>query len=149
MDIAGMEVRENFSRIRKDLPKQMEKPVIAKYEYADVPVLILAITNTKEWKQSFTPGGKFKEESTEGLLPDRGPYSVEQLRRIVDEEIKDRLQRIEGVANIEVSGGRERKILIEIEQEKLIAYKLLALLPTMRGRHARAFLKGIDMGNVL
>lgn len=124
MDIATMEVREKFARIRKDLPKQMEKPVIAKYEYADVPVLILAVTNLVEWQPLFTPGGEEKPVSGEGILPEKGPYSVEQLRRIVDEEIKDRLQRIEGVANIEVSGGRERKILVEIEQAKLMAYHL-------------------------
>ncbi len=124
MDIAAMEVREKFARIRKDLPKQMEKPVIAKYEYADVPVLILAVTNLEEWQPAFTPGGEEKPVSGEGILPEKGPYSVEQLRRIVDEEIKDRFQRIEGVANIEVSGGRERKILVEIDQAKLMAYHL-------------------------
>ncbi|MBI1976869.1 MAG: efflux RND transporter permease subunit, partial [Candidatus Omnitrophica bacterium] len=124
MDVAAMEVREKFARIQKDLPKQMEKPVIAKYEYADVPVLILAVTNLVEWQPSFTPGGEEKGEQAGGILPDQGPYSVEQLRRIVDEEIKDRLQRIEGVANIEVSGGRERKILIEVDQQKLMAYHL-------------------------
>lgn len=124
MDIAAMEVREKFARIRKDLPKQMEKPVIAKYEYADVPVLILAVMNLVEWQPVFTSGGEEKPVLGEGILPEKGPYSVEQLRRIVDEEIKDRLQRIEGVANIEVSGGRERKILVEIEQSKLMAYHL-------------------------
>ncbi len=124
MDIAAMEVREKFARIRKDLPKQMEKPVIAKYEYADVPVLIVAVTNLQEWQPAFTPGGEVKPISGGGILPEKGPYSVEELRRIVDEEIKDRLQRIDGVANIEVSGGRERKILVEIDQAKLMAHHL-------------------------
>ncbi len=98
MDFAALEVREKFNRIRNDLPREIEKPVIAKYEYMDVPIMILAITSDIR-----TP---------------------EELRKIVDNKIKDRIQRIEGVARAEVSGGREGKILIEIDQTKLQAYAL-------------------------
>ena len=44
MDYALLEVREKFSRIRSKLPKQIEKPVIAKFEQQDRPVMILAVT---------------------------------------------------------------------------------------------------------
>ncbi|MFH1339041.1 MAG: efflux RND transporter permease subunit [Candidatus Omnitrophota bacterium] len=98
MDFAALEVREKFNRIRNDLPREIEKPVIAKYEYMDVPIMILAITSDIR-----TP---------------------EELRKIVDDKIKDRIQRIEGVARAEVSGGREGKILVEIDQTKLQAYSL-------------------------
>ena len=81
MDFAALEVREKFNRIRNKLPSEIEKPVIAKYEYMDVPIMILAVTSTSR--------------------------SPEELRRIVDEKIKDRIQRIEGVARAEVIGGRE------------------------------------------
>ena len=98
MDFAALEVREKFNRIRNKLPPEIEKPVIAKYEYMDVPILILAITSDRR-----TP---------------------EELRLIVDEKIKDRIQRIEGVARAEVAGGREGKILIEIDQVKLQSFGL-------------------------
>jgi len=98
MDFAAMETREKFNRIRNKLPTEIEKPVIAKYEYMDVPIMILAVTS-----QSRDP---------------------EELRKIVDEKIKDRIQRIEGVAKAEVSGGREGKILIEVDQYKLQAYSI-------------------------
>jgi len=98
MDFAALEVREKFNRIRNKLPPEIEKPVIAKYEYMDVPIMILAITSDRR-----TP---------------------EELRLIVDEKIKDRIQRIEGVARAEVAGGREGKILIEIDQTKLQSYGL-------------------------
>jgi multidrug efflux pump subunit AcrB len=42
----------------------------------------------------------------------------------VEEKIKDRLLRVAGVANVEVGGGRERKILIEADQGRLVAYRL-------------------------
>ncbi|MCP4649376.1 MAG: efflux RND transporter permease subunit [PVC group bacterium] len=99
MDFAALEVREKFARIKNDLPKEIEKPVIAKYEYSDVPVMILAMT-----------GGK--------------RYTPEILGKIVDESLKSRLERINGVADVEIGGRRERKILVEIVQAKLDAYNL-------------------------
>lgn len=98
MDFAALEVREKFNRVKNKLPQEIEKPVIAKYEYMDVPIMIIAVTS--EIRTS------------------------EQLRKIVDEKIKDRFQRIEGVARAEVTGGREGKVLIEIDPLKLQAYGL-------------------------
>ncbi len=98
MDFAALEVREKFNRIRNKLPPEIEKPVIAKYEYMDVPIMIIAITSDRR-----TP---------------------EELRKIVDDRIKDRFQRIEGVARTEIAGGRENKILIEIDQYKLQSFGL-------------------------
>lgn len=98
-DLAALEVREKFSRIRSELPlDEIEKPVIAKFEQEDLPVLIVAMTAPH--------------------------YTPEMLRRLADEQIKDRLMRVEGVANVDVGGGRERKILVEIDLEKLQAFRL-------------------------
>lgn len=98
MDFAALEVREKFGRVRNKLPSEIEKPVIAKYEHADVPILIIAVTSTI--------------------------YTPEELRKIVDEKIKDRVQRVEGVARVEVAGGRESKILVEVDKRRLQAYSL-------------------------
>lgn len=98
MDFAALEVREKFNRVRNNLPSEAEKPIIAKFEYTDVPVMIVALTSATR--------------------------SQEELRKIVDEKVKDRIQRIEGVANAEVVGGREGKVLIEVDQRKLQSYGL-------------------------
>jgi len=98
MDLARLEVSEKFSRVKSKLPSEIEKPVIAKYDQAQYPVLILAVAG-------------------EG-------YTPEQLRKLVEERIKDRIQRVMGVANIEIGGGRERKILIEVDQHRVQAMKL-------------------------
>lgn len=98
MDFAALEVREKFSKVRSKLPPEIEKPVIAKFEQEDVPVLIVAVTALG--------------------------YTPETLRRLVDEGIKDQILRVEGVANVDVGGGRERKILVEIDLEKLQAFRL-------------------------
>lgn len=98
MDFAALEVREKFSRVRNKLPPEIEKPVIAKFEQSDVPVMILAIMGKN--------------------------YTPEMLRRLVDDFIKEELMRVEGVANIDIGGGRERKILIEVSQDKLRAFNI-------------------------
>lgn len=98
MDFASLEVREKFAKVKNRLPKEIEKPVIAKFNQSDVPVMVLAVT---------------------GL-----GYTPEMLRRTVDELIKERIERISGVANVEVVGGRERKILVEFDKSRLASYGL-------------------------
>lgn len=98
MDFAALEVREKFARIKEKLPREIERPVIAQYGYGDMPIMILAVTSDR--------------------------YTPEELRDIVDDKIKERLNRVEGVAMIEVAGGRERKVLIEVDQSRLVAYSL-------------------------
>lgn len=98
MDFAALEVREKFSRVEDKLPREIERPIIAKYRKTDMPIVILATTG-----EGFTP---------------------EMLRRIVDEQIKENFMRVEGVANVEVAGGRERKILVEANQQALLAHNI-------------------------
>lgn len=98
MDFAALEVREKFAKVKNHLPKEIEKPVIAKYKQSDVPAVIFALTSSVR--------------------------SPEDIRKIVDERIKERFKRVKGVANVEVAGGRERKILVEIDQQKMVAYGL-------------------------
>jgi len=96
MDFSALEVREKFSKIRDKLPREIEKPIIAQYKESDMPILLLAITG-------------------------RG-YTPEMLRKVVDEQIKESILRVEGVANVDVYGGRERKILVEVDKNKLYQY---------------------------
>lgn len=98
MDLATMAVREKFLRVKHKLPKEIEKPVIAHYEEADAPVVITALTS---------------------------PYTTpENLRQMVEETLKEKLLRIDGVANVEIGGGRQRKILVEIDKQRLVALGL-------------------------
>ena len=96
MQLAAMEVREKFAKVKEKLPEEAEKPVVAQFSQTDVPIIILAITSRKR-----TP---------------------EELRRLVDETVKERLKRVKGVANVEVGGGRERKIIVEIDKNALYRY---------------------------
>lgn len=98
MNFAALEVREKFAKIKNKLPKEIEKPVIANYKYSDYPIMILAFISKR--------------------------YSPEGLRKIVEEIVEEPIKRVTGVANIEVGGGRERKILVELDQSRLKAHSV-------------------------
>lgn len=98
MDFASLEVREKFARIKNKLPPEANKPVIAKWEYSQNSTVILSVTSDK--------------------------YTPEELRTRVDEKFKSALSRVDGVANVEVWGGRERKVLVELDQAKLLNYNV-------------------------
>ncbi len=96
MDFAALEVREKFSKVKDKLPKEIEKPVIAKYDEDEAPIMIVAV-------------------NSDSIKPER-------LRDIAEERLKPILSRIPGVANVRIYGGREKKILVELDQNKLRAY---------------------------
>jgi len=98
MDFAALDVREKFAKVKNKLPKEIEKPIIAQFKRSDVPIVILAVTSLKR--------------------------STEEIRKIVDENIREAIKRVSGVADAEVAGGRERKILVEADQRKMAAYHL-------------------------
>jgi HAE1 family hydrophobic/amphiphilic exporter-1 len=98
MQLAAMEVREKFAKVKDKLPKECEKPIIAQFSQTDMPIVILAVTSNKR--------------------------TQEELRRYVDESIKERFKRIKGVANVEVGGGRERKLMLEVDKNALNRHQI-------------------------
>ncbi len=96
MEFAALEVREKFAKVKNQLPKEIEKPVIAQFQQGDVPVIIVSATSEVR--------------------------STEDIRKIVDGTMKESLKRIGGVANVEVAGGRERKIIVDVDQVKLASF---------------------------
>ncbi|MBI4398915.1 MAG: efflux RND transporter permease subunit [Candidatus Omnitrophica bacterium] len=98
MDFAALEVREHFAKVKNKLPDEVEKPVIANFNESDSPILILSVVS-----------------------PDKTP---EELREYVERKLKPHLARAPGVASVEVYGGRERKILVELDRDRMFAQNL-------------------------
>lgn len=97
----SLDVSERIARIKGKLPKEIEKPIVARYSENDHPIVILTATSSAK-----TP---------------------EMLRDMIDKKLKPTLSRIPGVANVEIGGGRQRKILVEFEKAKLNTHKLSIL----------------------
>ncbi|MFA5255888.1 MAG: efflux RND transporter permease subunit, partial [Candidatus Omnitrophota bacterium] len=77
MNFAALEVREKFAKVKNKLPKEIEKPIIAQFKRSDVPILIIAVTSLRR--------------------------TTEDIRKIVDENVREALKRINGVADVEVA----------------------------------------------
>ncbi len=101
IDTAVNDVTNALSKIRAKLPRDIKEPQIIKITEATAPVLVV----------SMSP----KEGSS---------LSLEEIRDIASAEIKHKLLKTKGVANVDIFGGYEKEVQIIVDKEKLDAYRL-------------------------
>lgn len=94
---AAIDVERQVATVRNQLPEEAEDPTIIKADINAIPIMVATLN---------------------------GPQSQEILFDIADEDLKSRLQAIDGVASVSVSGGREREIQIQADPARLSAYSL-------------------------
>ena len=87
-DIANQEVKDKVSGILNEFPRDAQRPVIEKFDMAAFPVMDIVLT---------------------GELP------VKELFDLADRKLKDRFSQVEGVGKVEIVGGEEREILVEMD----------------------------------
>ena len=106
INFAALGMREKIDLIKERLPRDAEEPIVLPYNPFDRPILILSVTSSSS----------------------RSPLSLRDLTRRM---IKDELEKVEGVASATISGGLEREIKVDIDQDKLQARRI-ALLDVSR-----------------
>ena len=97
MDFAALEMREKADMVRGFLPDGAGDPMVMKMDINLMPVLMLGIS---------------------------GDRPLDELKTMAEDVIKPRLERLDGVASVDVTGGLTREIQVVVEQEKLAAYGL-------------------------
>ena len=97
LDFAAQDIRDNIGLMEDFLPEEVSKPLILKFDLSQMPILMYAIT---------------------------GDMDLKELRQYVSDNIKPRIERLEGIAAAAVYGGLEREILINIDKAKLTARNL-------------------------
>jgi hydrophobic/amphiphilic exporter-1 (mainly G- bacteria), HAE1 family len=90
---ATQEIRDEISGVRNDLPAEMEEPILTRFDPADQPIVSLTL-------------------SSAGLT---GP----ELTRIADPDITRRLRGIGGVAQVNLQGGVQRELVVELRPRDL------------------------------
>jgi len=110
MDFATLEMREKVDLVEGMLPAGIEDPLIFKMDPNMMPVMTLALS---------------------------GDINQWDLKQLAEDEIKNRLERIEGVASVDVLGGLEREISVEVKPEVLQAYgiSLSQIIQTLRAEN--------------
>jgi len=97
LDKTMQDAQRYIDNIKKDLPKDIQNPVMSKVSPNDLP--IMSVSATSDLKPT-----DFYQKMKDDYLP--------------------QIQQLKGVAEITILGGEEREIQIKVDKEKLKLYKL-------------------------
>ncbi|MDT0645521.1 efflux RND transporter permease subunit [Zunongwangia sp. F260] len=97
VDQALQDAQRKVNNIVGELPDQVNQPSVDQFSFDDLPIMRLGVSSTMD------------------------PTDFNDL---VENEIKERLSRVEGVARVEVIGGNEREIRINVDRDRLRSYNL-------------------------
>ncbi len=100
VDVAAVDVREKLDLIRSEFPDDVEDPKIQKFDVNATPIVNLALA---------------------------GNASREELYDYADNTLSDRLTVISGVAEVQLIGGAEREVHVELDRDKLAARSLTSM----------------------
>ncbi len=97
LDTASNDIRDRLDRVITRLPDDASRPSLHKFDLAAFPVMLLGAS---------------------------GNLDPIQMRKIIDEQIKYRLERVPGVASLDIWGGLDREIHVDINPEKIKALRI-------------------------
>jgi hydrophobic/amphiphilic exporter-1 (mainly G- bacteria), HAE1 family len=95
VDQAAIDVRDRIESVRGVLPAEVEAPVVQKFDIGAMPIMNLALS---------------------------GPQGVDALYELADLDLRERFSRVDGVAGVDIVGGRTREVEVLVAQERLQAY---------------------------
>ena len=94
---AAQDVRDKVGSVNGQLPTDAKSPVISRFDPSATPIISLTIT---------------------------GDQSLRELTMIVNDLVSKRLEAVSGVASVNIKGGAEREIKINLDRDKIAAYQL-------------------------
>ena len=97
IDVAAQDVRDRVATVLNRLPREVDPPVISKFNNEDSPILAIALS---------------------------GDRSLRELTEIADKIVKVQIERSAGVGEVRIVGGLERAINIWIDADRLAAYQI-------------------------
>ncbi|MBW8360169.1 MAG: efflux RND transporter permease subunit [Weeksellaceae bacterium] len=97
VDFALNEAQRKINAIRSDLPEDIDEPSLTQFSLSDMPIVRMGVT---------------------------GNLTENELYDLIDQRIQPVFSRIPGVSKVDIVGGQEREIRINLNQEKLEGYGL-------------------------
>jgi HAE1 family hydrophobic/amphiphilic exporter-1 len=96
-DVKTIEAKERIENIRSQLPRDVERIVIQKFNTSDMPVLILRISSNRDLSSSYD---------------------------MLNRHLKRRIERIKGVSRTEMYGVEKKQVCIQLLAERIIAHQI-------------------------
>ncbi len=123
LNAAANDIRDRLDRVIPRLPEDADRPSLRKFDPASFPILILGASSNLD------------------------PI---QTRRMIDDDIKYRLERVPGVAAMDIWGGLEREIHVDLDPDRLKSLQIPLDQLTSRIRTANITLPAgtIEAGNL-
>jgi HAE1 family hydrophobic/amphiphilic exporter-1 len=100
VDVAAQDVRDRVQATLSKLPREIQTPVVEKFDLGAIPVATLALS---------------------------APLPVERLTKLAEDVVKPAIQQIQGVGGVELVGGRKRELTIVANPRTLEGYGLTPL----------------------
>ncbi|MBN2093400.1 efflux RND transporter permease subunit [candidate division KSB1 bacterium] len=94
LDVAANDIRDRIDRVLTRLPEDVDRPMIRKFDLSAFPIMFL------------------------GASSNLNPLD---LRQIIEDQIKYRIERVPGVAAVDIHGGLIREIHVELHSAQLKA----------------------------
>ncbi|HHY92555.1 MAG TPA: efflux RND transporter permease subunit, partial [Firmicutes bacterium] len=98
MNTATLEMREKIDLVAPMLPEGVKRPTVYKFDPSMMPVMMIGV-------------------SGEGR-------DLASLKRLLEDKVVGRLERLDGVAYAALQGGPTQKVEIRVDQERLAGYGL-------------------------
>ncbi len=99
VDFAAQDVRDRVTRARPDMADEIEEPIIRKVDPDAQAVMWIALLGDKRW-------------------------DTVRLTDYADQVLKDQLERLPGVGQIQIGGERMYAVRIKLDPDRLAAYNL-------------------------
>lgn len=96
IDMAAIDIREAVDMVKGRLPDDASAPIVMKMDINNMASIMIAVAS-----------------ETDDLV---------SLKSKVDNDIVDRITRQEGVASVDVSGGREKEIRVDLIEDRIRGY---------------------------
>ncbi|MBN1997954.1 efflux RND transporter permease subunit, partial [candidate division KSB1 bacterium] len=97
IDVAQQEVKDKVDAILNVLPDEAERPIIQKMDISAKPVIDVILS---------------------------GDLEMTELYDLADKKLRNRFAQIQGVASVNVTGGGEREIRIELDNRTVFQHKI-------------------------
>ena len=123
LDVAANDIRDRIDRVLGRLPDDVNRPMIRKFDLSAFPVMYLGISSN---------------------------LNPLDLRQIVEDQVKYRLERVPGVAALDIRGGLYREIHINLQagQLKALGISTDAILSALKSENRNVPAGLYDKGNL-
>ena len=92
LDYAGQDIKDFISRVKDFLPDGISEPLVLKFNMSQIPIMFSAVSGIDN------------------------PY---KLKKFLEDNVQQRVQRLDGVAQVLVYGGNTREVQIALDPTRL------------------------------